>query len=113
MHEGSLLMPDSSPDPQIALGRAIRLRREQVEISQADLGLDVGVEQAWISRIESGAQNPAWGTVDRIARGLGLSLGELATLADELQTEDRKPINRPLRSHPSPTQVKSDGRTSG
>jgi transcriptional regulator with XRE-family HTH domain len=86
-----------SPDPQVALGRAIRLRREQVGISQAELGLEIDLEQSWISRIESGTQNPAWGTVDRIARALGWSTSDLAKSADELQTQDRRPTNRPLR----------------
>jgi hypothetical protein len=33
-------------DPQVALGRAIRLRREELGISQQDLGLDVGYDQS-------------------------------------------------------------------
>ena len=44
-----------------------------------------------------GPQNPAWGTVDRIARALEWSLWELAKLADELETEDRRPTDKPLR----------------
>jgi len=32
-----------------------------------------------------------------IARALGLALWELAELADELETEDRRPTNEPLR----------------
>ncbi len=86
----------ASPDPQVALGRAIRLRREELGLEQQTVALDAGVEPSWISHIESGRQNPAWGTIDRIARALGLSIAQLAQLADELETEDRRPTNEPL-----------------
>jgi transcriptional regulator with XRE-family HTH domain len=86
----------SSPDPQVALGRAIRLRREELGLSQSTVALDAGIEPSWLSHIESGKQNPAWGSVDRIARALGWSLWELAKLADELETKDRQPTNQPL-----------------
>jgi transcriptional regulator with XRE-family HTH domain len=86
----------ASPDPQVALGRAIRLRREELGLEQQTVALDAGVEPSWISHIESGRQNPAWGTVDRIARAFGWSIAQLAQLADELETEDRRPTNEPL-----------------
>jgi len=86
----------ASPDPQVALGRAIRLRREELGLEQQTVALDADVKPSWISHIESGRQNPAWGTVDRIARALGCSLWELAKLADELETEDRRPTDEPL-----------------
>jgi transcriptional regulator with XRE-family HTH domain len=86
----------ASPDPQVALGRAIRLRREELGLEQQTVALDAGVEPSWISHIESGRQNPAWGTVDRIARALGLSIAQLAQRADELETKDRRPTNEPL-----------------
>jgi transcriptional regulator with XRE-family HTH domain len=89
----------SSPDPQIALGRAIRLRREELGLSQSAVALDAEIESSWLSHIESGRQNPSWGNVDRIARALGWSLAELAQRAEELETEDRRPTNKPLPPH--------------
>ena len=86
----------SSPDPQVALGRAIRLRRDELGLSQSTAALDAEIEPSWLSHIESGEQNPAWATVDRIARALGWSVAELAKLAEELETEDRRPTNKPL-----------------
>ncbi len=86
----------ASPDPQVALGRAIRLRREELGLSQSTVALDAEIEPSWVSHIESGKQNPAWGTVDRIARALGWSLWELAKLADEVERKERKPTNEPL-----------------
>jgi transcriptional regulator with XRE-family HTH domain len=87
----------ASPDPQVALGRAIRLRREELGLEQRDVAFDAGIEPSWLSHIESGRQNPAWATIDRIARALGWSLWQLAKLTDELETEDRRPTDRPLR----------------
>lgn len=86
-----------SPDPQVALGRAIRLRREELGLKQHNVASDAGLQSSWISHIEAGGQNPSYGSVDRIARALGLKLWELTKLADELETEDRKPTNKPLR----------------
>jgi predicted transcriptional regulator len=84
-------------DPQVALGRAIRLRREELGISQQDLGLEVGYDQSWVSHIENGHANPAYGTIDRIARALAWSMSQLVTLAESIETEGRKPLDQPLR----------------
>lgn len=90
-------MPNTAKDPQIALGRAIRLRREELGISQQDLGLEVGYDQGWLSHIENGRTNPAYGTVDRIARALAWPMSRLVALAESIETEDRKPLDQPLR----------------
>jgi transcriptional regulator with XRE-family HTH domain len=90
-------VPNIAKDPQIALGRAIRLRREELGVSQQDLGLEVGYDQGWISHIENGRTNPAYGTVDAIARALRWPLSALVALAESIETEDRKPLDQPLR----------------
>jgi ribosome-binding protein aMBF1 (putative translation factor) len=91
-------------DPQAALGRAIRLRREELAISQQDLGLEVGYDQSWVSHIENGRTNPAYGTVDRLARALGWPMSRLVALAESVETKERKPLDQPLRhEHPQQT----------
>lgn len=97
--KGSAFMPRLSPEPQIALGRATRLRREELGLSQEEVALQAGVEASWISHIESGRQNPSVGTMDRIARALGLAFWELAKRAEEIETPDRRPTNRPVAPH--------------
>lgn len=52
------------------------------------MGLAAGIHPTWISHIESGRNNPAWGSVRRIAAALDVSLADLAALAEELE-EDR------------------------
>lgn len=90
-------MANTAKDPQVALGRAIRLRREELGLSQEDLALELGYDQGWISHIENGRTNPAYGTVDRLARALALPLSRLVILAESVEIEDRKPLDRPLR----------------
>jgi transcriptional regulator with XRE-family HTH domain len=85
-------------DPQVALGRAIRLRRKELGISQQELGLELGYDQGWISHIENGRTNPACGTVDRLARALAWPLSQLVIFAESIETEDCKPLNQPLRN---------------
>jgi len=90
-------VPNTAKDPQVALGRAIRPRREELGISQQDLGLEIGYDQGWVSHIENDRTNPAYGTVDRIARALGWPMSSLVTLAESVETENRKPLDQPLR----------------
>lgn len=85
-----------SQNPQIALGRAIRLYREEVGLTQEALADAAHVDATSIRGLERGIANPTWDVADRIARALGLALYELARHADELETKDRRPTNRPL-----------------
>lgn len=52
-------------DPRATLGHAIRLRREEFGISQHDLGLELDYDQGWVSHVENGPTDPAYGTVER------------------------------------------------
>ncbi|MGH2854419.1 MAG: helix-turn-helix domain-containing protein [Solirubrobacteraceae bacterium] len=90
-----------SQTPQIALGRAIRLRREEIGLTQEALADAADLDATSIRGLERGVANPTWDVADRVARALGLALHELARKADELETSDRRPTNRPLRrEHP-------------
>jgi transcriptional regulator with XRE-family HTH domain len=90
-------VPNTAKEPQVALGRAICLRREELEMSQQTLGLELGKDQGWISHIEHGRTNLAYGTVDRIARALGWRLSELVAFAESIETRGRRPLHMPLR----------------
>jgi transcriptional regulator with XRE-family HTH domain len=86
-----------SRSPHVALGRAVRLRREEMGLTQETLADVAGLDPTSIRGIERGIANPTWDVADRIARALGLALHELAHRVDELETSDRRPTNRPLR----------------
>ena len=86
----------SSPTPQVALGRAIGLRRREIGLTQEELAQHAQVDETTLRGIEGGSANPTWAVADRIARALGWPLWQLAKAADELETKDRRPTDVPL-----------------
>ncbi len=91
-------------DPQPGLGLAIRTIRERQRITQVTLGKRTGLHSTWVSHIESGRRNVAYGTVRRIAHALGVSLSYLARLSLEMEEQLRpKPKGvRTVRRHRRP-----------
>jgi transcriptional regulator with XRE-family HTH domain len=87
-----------SPTPQVALGRAIGLRRSQTGLTQEALADAADMAVRTLRAIEAGTGNPRTDVLDRIARGLGWPMWRLAKLADGLETEDRRPTDEPLPS---------------
>lgn len=73
-----------SDQPQPALGKAIRQMRQECEMTQEALAHAAGVTVSHLSTIERGHSNPTWGTAKGIAAALGVPLGKLAALADDL-----------------------------
>lgn len=73
-----------SPDPQPALGQAIRQLREGRGMTQEQLGHAAGVNLSQVSQLERGVSNPRWGTVVRLAQGLEVEIEDVATLARRL-----------------------------
>jgi transcriptional regulator with XRE-family HTH domain len=89
------MAPRSEPQP--ALGQAIRRLRKDRQLSQEELGHRAEIHPTWISHIESGRTNPAWGTVRRIAAVLEVPLSEIALLAEGLADDDGvASISQPL-----------------
>lgn len=75
----------------------IRLRREEIGLTQEALADAADLDATSIRGLERGTSNPTWDVADRVARALGLSLHELARMADELETANRRPTDQPLR----------------
>jgi DNA-binding XRE family transcriptional regulator len=69
--------------PQPAVGAAIRQLRDKRGVTQEDLAHDAGVTTGTLSLIERGKSNPAWGTVKSIAAALGVTVAEVAKLAEK------------------------------
>jgi DNA-binding XRE family transcriptional regulator len=69
--------------PQPALGAAIRQLRDKRGVTQEDLAHDAGVTTGTLSLIERGKSNPAWGTVKSITAALGVSVADVAKLAEK------------------------------
>jgi transcriptional regulator with XRE-family HTH domain len=70
-----------------SLGKAIERSREEAGLSQEELSARSGVHPTHVSGLERGARNPTYETLVRVAEGLGISVGLLAALADEIYEE--------------------------
>ncbi|MFM9928151.1 helix-turn-helix transcriptional regulator [Variovorax sp. H27-G14] len=80
-------MPAPSPkyarDPAlVALGNAVRQLRKARGISQEELAHRSQVDRSYMSSVERGVQNPGIMLVVAIAKGIGVSVAELASQAD-------------------------------
>lgn len=58
----------------IELGEMIRARREELDMTQAELAERVGTRQPAIARLEAGGTQPTIDLLDRIAAAFGTSL---------------------------------------
>ncbi len=60
------------------LGKMLRSLRKQEGWSQVDLAKKAKVSQAYIAKLETGVKkNPSLATLKRIAKALGVKMGEL------------------------------------
>jgi len=58
-------------------GFAIKVRREQLDLTQEDLADKAGIHRTYLSDIERGTRNPSLVNIDRLAAALSLSLSDL------------------------------------
>ncbi len=72
-----------SSRPQRELGIAIRLVREKRGATQEVIAERAGIAIPTLSHIEAGHGNPTWATVRDLATALGVSVAELAKLAEK------------------------------
>jgi transcriptional regulator with XRE-family HTH domain len=79
-----------SSRPQPALGMAVRRVREKKGATQEAVARQAGIAIPTLSMIEGGNSNPTWATVRDIAAALGISMGELAKLADKLSSAEKR-----------------------
>ena len=70
-------------DPLLrALGARVRLLREGKGWTQEGLADRAGLDRSYIAGIEAGLRNPSIRALARIAKGLGVSLSDVATNID-------------------------------
>lgn len=72
-------------EPQRGLGKAVRHLREEAQLTREDLAERAGLSVAQMSKIEAGEDDPVWGDMRQVAAGLGVSLEELAELAEKFE----------------------------
>jgi transcriptional regulator with XRE-family HTH domain len=62
---------------QIKLGKNLKRIRMQKNVSQGDIARALKVGRSFITNIENGKTNPTLATIARIAKAVGVSVGEL------------------------------------
>ena len=72
----SLLLSADDAERRMA-GTRLRTVRESLGLSQLELSRRSGIAQESLSRIETGRRDPRLGMLQRLARGMGLSLEQL------------------------------------
>ena len=59
------------------LGQNIRALRLEQGRSQEQFAFDAGIHRTYVSGVERGARNPSLTVIEKFAKGLGVTLGEL------------------------------------
>lgn len=79
---GDQLHKGPPPDIDPTLGRVLKRLREDQGLNPTNLACRAGLDAATLSQIERGRLDPPWRTVESVARGLGVSLHELASVVE-------------------------------
>jgi transcriptional regulator with XRE-family HTH domain len=66
----------------LALGEAIRTRREEVGLSQERLGLESGIDRSYVGGVERGERNISFANLLRIARALDVNPSQFLLVAE-------------------------------
>jgi transcriptional regulator with XRE-family HTH domain len=77
---------------QLALGRAVKARRAELDLTQEQLANDSDLHQRWISNVETGMRNPSYGSLRRLAAGLELTASELLARAEQIEKDDARAL---------------------
>ena len=70
-----------------AVGMALRMRREEREMSQEALAHASGLDRGYVSHIELGKRNIGLVTLRRLTTGLGVPLSDVIIEAERIHVE--------------------------
>jgi transcriptional regulator with XRE-family HTH domain len=70
-------VPVAAPPVEVALGTRIRTLRREGGMTLRQLADKAGFTESFLSQVERGVASPSIASVQRLAHGLGLSIGEL------------------------------------
>ena len=70
-------MPRTAEPITVALGRAIRERRDDLGLSQEQLAARCELHRTYLADVERGNRNPSLESIESIAKGLGVPVSEL------------------------------------
>ena len=78
-------------DIRVAFGKAVRRLRKGRGYSQESFALQAKVNRSYMGQIERGEVNISIDNIQKIAKGLGLSVGQLMVEVDA--EGDRRPLH--------------------
>jgi transcriptional regulator with XRE-family HTH domain len=67
----------SKPDVRERFGYAVKLRREELGMTQEDLAEKAGIHRTYLSDVERGTRNLSLVNIERLAEALVMSMSEL------------------------------------
>jgi len=83
----------ASPAFQLALGAAVKARRNELGITQETLANHTGLHQRWISNVETGKRNPSYASLRRLGAGLQVFASELLARAEQIEASGIEALN--------------------
>jgi transcriptional regulator with XRE-family HTH domain len=107
-------MPSKTPDTTVpleqSLGQALRRLRERERVSLRTLASKCGFSPSFISQVELNQASPSLASLERIAAGIGATLGDFFQAAERSGPELVRASHRPmLQSGWSRSQIESLG----
>jgi transcriptional regulator with XRE-family HTH domain len=73
----------SEPDIRERFGYAVRVRREELGLTQEDLADRAGIHRTYLSDLERGTRNVSLINIERLASALTLPMSELFAQAEK------------------------------
>lgn len=73
---------DNEPDPDKRFGKMVEHIRKEKGLSQEELAFCAGISRSYMGVIERGEKSPSIDTIAKVAKGLGVSLGDLFASGD-------------------------------
>ena len=64
-------------DIRVKFGERVRLRREELGLSQEEFAFQSGIHRTYVSGIERGVRNPSLTMVERIVQALDIEIDDL------------------------------------
>lgn len=64
-------------------GLAVREHRQRLKVSQEELAMRIGADQAYVSRVEAGQMNVTLETVEQVATALQVDPAELLNMSKD------------------------------
>ena len=73
----------AKPDIRERFGFAVKVRREELNLTQEDLADRAGIHRTYLSDVERGGRNLSLINIERLAAALALRISELFQLVEQ------------------------------